>query len=82
MKQISAAYIDSDKSSSVKTFIMDIYPALISGGSLYCADVSKPGVFKLINNDSFWSNELGCRKPYIEGLEEGELVRIVKSGSV
>ena len=65
-KKIAAVYVDVDLASSTKTCLKYLYPLIIPGGVLYSQD-----------ND-FWEKEVGCKKPYIEGLGTQKLIRIIK----
>lgn len=78
-KPVVAAYIDVDLADSVKQCIKFIFPLLVEGESLFCHDGHLPLVIAALNDDSFWMNEVGFRKPCIEGLWQNKLIRIIKS---
>jgi O-methyltransferase len=75
---ISVIYIDVDLVSSTRACIKYLYPLLEPGGVMFSQDAHIPLVIELLDSDEFWQNEIGCRKPRIEGLREKKLVRIVK----
>jgi O-methyltransferase len=77
-KKIAAAYIDVDLASSTKTCLKYLYPLIIPGGVLYSQDGDFPLVIQVFDDDDFWEKEVGCKKPYIEGLGTQKLIRIVK----
>ncbi|MEJ2672957.1 MAG: TylF/MycF/NovP-related O-methyltransferase, partial [Deltaproteobacteria bacterium] len=77
-EKIAAAYIDVDLASSTKTCLKYLYPLLIPGGVLYSQDGDFPLVIQVFDDDHFWENEVGCKKPCIEGLGTQKLIRITK----
>jgi O-methyltransferase len=78
-KPIAAMYVDVDLAASVKSCLKHFYPLLAVGGTLYCQDGHLPLVIEVFDDDSFWMNEVGCRKPRIEGLGKKKLIKIVKT---
>ncbi|MBC2581086.1 TylF/MycF/NovP-related O-methyltransferase [Clostridium sp. DJ247] len=78
---IAAMYIDVDLAASVKSCLKYLYPLLAEGGVLYCQDGHLPLVIEVFDDDSFWINEVGYPKPYIEGLGHKKLIKIVKNTS-
>jgi len=78
---VSVAYIDVDLVSSTKTALKYIYPLLEEGGVLFSQDCHLPLVIELFDDDDFWQNEVGCAKPYMEGLRTRKLVKVVKGSS-
>jgi hypothetical protein len=75
---IAAGYLDVDLLSSTKTCLKSLYPRLAPGGVLYSQDAHLPLIIKLLNDERFWIEEVGCPKPRIEGLGKQKLVRIRK----
>jgi O-methyltransferase len=75
---ILAIYIDVDLASSTRTCLKYLYPLLETGGVLYSQDGHLPLVIDVFNDEQFWLNEIGCRKPTIEGLGVKKLIKIVK----
>jgi len=77
--KICAAYLDVDLASSTKTCLKYLYPRLVPGGFLYSQDGDFPLVIDVFDDAKFWENEVGCRKPFIEGLRESKMIKIVKA---
>jgi O-methyltransferase len=77
-KKICAAYLDVDLALSTKTCLKYIYPRITTGGILYSQDGDFPLVIDIFDDDNFWENEVGCKKPKIEGLRKSKILRIVK----
>jgi O-methyltransferase len=75
---ISVAYIDVDLASSTKTCLKYLYPLLIPGGALYSQDGDFPLVLDVFNDDNFWKNEVGCKKPKMEGIGTSKIIKITK----
>lgn len=76
---IAAIYLDVDLASSTRTCLKYLYPLLITGEVLYSQDGYFPLVIDVFNNDKFWEEEVGCPKPYIDGLGKERLIKIIKS---
>lgn len=77
-QKICAVYLDVDLASSTRTCLKFLYPLIIPGGVLYSHDGDLPLVIEVYNDDKFWEQEVGCRKPYIEGLGKHKVIKIVK----
>lgn len=77
-EDIAMAYIDVDLVASVSTCFKYIYPLLVSGGVIYCHDGHLPLIIELLGDDEYWKNEVGCKKPYIEGLGNVKLIKLIK----
>ena len=75
---IAAAYIDVDLVSSTKTCLKYLYPLLAPGGVLYSQDAHLPLVIEVFEDDSFWENEVGCKKPRMLGLGTSKLLKVIK----
>lgn len=75
---VSAIYLDVDLASSTRTCLKHLYPLLEPGGVLYSQDAHLPLVVDVLNDDGFWLNEVGCKKPAIFGLGKRRLIKIVK----
>jgi len=78
LEPVRAAYIDVDLASSTRTCLKYLYPLVVPGGVLYSQDGHLPLVVDVLDDDEFWSREVGCDKPRMIGLREKKLVRIVK----
>jgi O-methyltransferase len=79
---IAAAYIDVDLVLSTKTCLKYLFPLLQPGGVLYSQDGHLPLVIAALDDDNFWQNEVGCKKPRMEGLGTKKLVQIIKYAPV
>ncbi len=77
-QRILAAYIDVDLALSTKTCLKYLYPLLQPGGVIFTQDGHLPLVIKVLDNDDFWENEVGYKKPIIKGLYREKLVKIIK----
>ena len=79
---ISAIYLDVDLASSTRTCLKHLYPLLEPGGVIFSQDGHLPLIINVVNDDNFWLNEIGCKKPKILGLGKSKLIKIIKkSGS-
>jgi len=76
--RIAAAYIDVDLASSTETCLKYLYPLIVPGGVLFSQDGDFPLVIKILDDDQFWEQHVGCKKPVIEGLGTDKLLRIIK----
>ena len=75
---IAGAYIDVDLASSTKTCIKYFYPRLLPGGFLVSQDGDFPLVIEVFDDDKFWEEEVGCKKPEIHGLKTNKMLRVYK----
>jgi O-methyltransferase len=75
---VSAIYLDVDLASSTRTCLKHLYPLLEPGGVLFSQDGHLPLIINVFGDDSFWLNEIGCKKPGIIGLGKSKLIRITK----
>lgn len=71
---ILAAYIDVDLVSSTRTCVKHLYPLLVPGARLYSQDGHLPLIIELLEDESFWREELGIKPPTINGLGSEKLV--------
>ncbi len=77
-KPILVANLDVDLALSTRTCLKYLYPLLVPGGVLYSHDGHLPPVIDVYDDNEFWQEEVGCPKPYIEGLRKRKLLKIVK----
>lgn len=77
-ESICAAYLDVDLASSTRTCLKYLYRLLEPSGVLYSQDGHLPLVIDVFDDDAFWLNEVGCKKPQILGLGKNKLVKIIK----
>ena len=75
---IAGAYIDVDLASSTKTCIKHFYPRLLPGGFLVSQDGDFPLVIEVFDDDNFWENEVGCKKPETHGLNKSKMLIVYK----
>ena len=75
---IAGAYIDVDLASSTKTCIKYLYPRLLPGGFLVSQDGDFPLVIEVFDDDGFWEEEVGIRKPTIHGLNTRKMLKVYK----
>lgn len=76
---ICAAYIDVDLASSTCTCLKYLFPLLEDQSSLFSQDGHLPLVIDVLNDEVFWSSEVGATKPRINGLRKKKLVEIKKT---
>lgn len=76
---VAAAYLDVDLAESTRTCLAYIYPRLQLGGVLYSQDGHLPLVLDVFDDDSFWREAVGCRKPEVRGFGHSKLLTIIKS---
>jgi len=81
-KLIAAVFLDVDLASSTRTCLKYLYPLLTPGGVLYSHDGHLPLVVDVFRDSSFWKKEVGCSRPYIEGLGKRKLIRIIKPTNI
>jgi O-methyltransferase len=75
---ISIIYLDVDLASSTRTCLKYLYPLLEPGGVVFSQDGHLPLVIDVFNDNSFWLNEVGCKKPEIRGLGKSKLIKFIK----
>lgn len=78
VEPVDAVYIDVDLASSVKTCLKYLYPLLKPGGAFFTHDGHLPLVIEALKDDDFWRDEVGCSKPFMEGLGTSKLIKMVK----
>ncbi len=77
-EKVATAYLDVDLVSSARTCLRYLYPLLAPEGLLFSQDGHLPLVIGLLDDPSFWADEVGFTKPTMEGLGCSKLVRIKK----
>ena len=78
-RKISMIYLDVDLASSAKACLKYLYPLLEENGTLFSHDGAFPPVVDVFDDDRFWENEVGFKKPAIAGLRKEKLIKIVKA---
>jgi O-methyltransferase len=81
-ERVCAAYLDVDLASSTRACLKYLYPLLEPGGVLFSQDGHLPLVIEVLDDNNFWSNEVGYDKPRIHGLRKQKLIRIVKEHDI
>lgn len=76
---IIAAYIDVDLVSSTKECLKYIFPLLQPNSVLISQDGHLPLVLEVFNDKKFWENELGIKRPRIEKIGRGKLIKVTKA---
>jgi O-methyltransferase len=77
---IAGAYIDVDLASSTRTCIQYFYPRLLPGGFLVSQDGDFPLVIEAFDDDKFWEEEVGHKKPKIHGLGTSKMLTVFREG--
>jgi O-methyltransferase len=77
-KAIAAIYLDVDLAESTRTCLKYLYPLLQPGGTLYSQDGHLPLVLKTFDDDAFWREEVGCKKPHVHGWGTSKLLKVIK----
>jgi O-methyltransferase len=80
-EKVSAIYLDVDLASSTRTCLTYLYPLLEVGGTLYSQDGHLPLVIEVFEDEQFWLNKVGCRKPYISGIGKTKLISLIKAAN-
>ena len=75
---VAAAYLDVDLAASTRDCLKYLYPLLSVGGTLCTQDGHLPLVIEVLQDDDFWTREVGFKKPVMHGLGKQKLVTIVK----
>lgn len=75
---IAVAYLDVDLASSTRTCLKYLYPLLAPGGVVFSQDAHFVAVRELLDDEHFWTTEVGYPKPRVEGLGQRRLVWIRK----
>jgi O-methyltransferase len=75
---ISAIYVDVDLASSTHTCLRYLYPLLAPNCVLYSQDGHLPLVIDVFEDEEFWLNEVGCKRPQIHGLGQKKLIKVIK----
>jgi len=75
---VALAFIDVDLQSSTKTCLQHLYHRLVPGGAIFSHDGHLPLCVEAMDDDAFWEQVIGCRKPVIKNLRVAKLVEITK----
>ena len=77
-EKVAAIYLDVDLASSTRTCLKYLYPLLQPGGVLFSQDGHLPLVIEVFKDESFWTQEIGCKPPFADGLGSKKLIKIIK----
>jgi O-methyltransferase len=75
---VAVAFVDVDLSDSLRTCLKYLYPLIIPGGVIFSHDGHVPSCVAVMQNRSFWKDELGIEAPLIPGLGKEKFLRIEK----
>jgi O-methyltransferase len=73
------AFVDVDLSDSVQTCLKYLYPRVVPGGVIFSHDGHVPSCVAVMQDRSFWKDEVGIEAPLIPGLGEEKFLRIEKT---
>lgn len=73
---VGTAFIDVDLISSTKDCLINLYPRVIPGGAIFSQDAHLSGVAALLEDKSFWREEVGVERPPMRRLASPKLMRI------
>jgi O-methyltransferase len=75
---VAVAFVDVDLSDSVQTCLKYLYPLVVPGGVIFSHDGHVPSCVAVMQDRSFWKDEVGVEAPLIPGLGEEKFLRIEK----
>ncbi len=75
---IAVAFVDVDLSDSVRTCLKYLYPLLVPGGVIFSHDGHVPTCVAVMQDQTFWKDEVGVEAPLIPGLGSEKFLRIEK----
>jgi O-methyltransferase len=75
---IAVAFVDADLSDSVRTCLKYLYPLLVPGGVIFSHDGHVPTCVAVMQDRTFWRDEVGVEAPLIPGLGKEKFLRIEK----
>jgi O-methyltransferase len=78
---VVVAFVDVDLSDSVQTCLKYLYPLVVPGGVIFSHDGHVPSCVAVMQDRSFWKDEVGVEAPLIPGLGEEKFLRIEKTQS-
>lgn len=73
---VGVAFVDVDLVSSTRDCMRYLYPRLVPGGAIYSQDAHLSKVANLLNDESFWRQEVGVAPPRRTRLASPKLMRI------
>jgi O-methyltransferase len=75
---VAVLFLDVDLAGSTRTALKYLYPRLVPQGVMFSHDGHLPPVIRVFQDDAFWREEVGCPRPFVEGLGRKKLLRVVK----
>jgi O-methyltransferase len=75
---IAVAFVDVDLADSVRTCLKYLYPLVVPGGVIFSHDGHVPTCVAVMQDRSFWKDEVGVEAPLIPGLGKEKFLRIKK----
>jgi O-methyltransferase len=75
---VAVAFVDVDLSNSVRTCLKYLYPLVVPGGVIFSHDGHVPSCVAVMQDKSFWKDEVGVEAPLIPGLGKEKFLRIQK----
>jgi O-methyltransferase len=75
---VAAACVNVDLVQSTRDCFHYLYPLLPPGGIIISQDAHFPWIIELFENDGFWRDELGIKKPAMPGLGTLKFVTVRK----
>jgi O-methyltransferase len=75
---VAAACVNVDLVQSTRDCYHYLYPLLSPGGIIISQDAHFPWIIELFNDPSFWENDLGIKKPALQGLGVLKFVTLKK----
>ena len=75
---VAAACINVDLVQSTVDCYHNLYPLLAKGGIIISQDAHFPWIIELFNDDKFWEEQIGIKKPAQPGLGRSKFVTVTK----
>jgi O-methyltransferase len=75
---VAAACVNVDLVQSTRDCFRYLYPLLPPGGIIISQDAHFPWIIELFESDAFWRDEIGIKKPAMEGLGTLKFVTVRK----
>ena len=77
-KPVAMACINVDLIQSTKDCLKFLYPLVSPDGLIVSQDAHFPWIINLLQDESFWKNEIGIDKPQMENLGSSKFIFIAK----
>lgn len=76
LEPVCIAYVDVDLVMSTKDCIGNLHRVLVPGGKIYSQDGHLAKIQELFSDSAYWTAEVGCHPPRIQGLGVRRMVTI------